>query len=248
MNKKYKKINLMIPTYKRMDGLWKVIDSALQSAIDVNNLRFTFCVNKNDEDILWYLSFRYFPDRQAINIITEDTKQPNLSYYWNKMYNETRFLDDNTLVSMVADDMIFRTRNWDAAILHYANATDGRCIMHCNDNYVSRGQLAVNLFIPRPLVRATEQPYMCPYYHADMIDQVWDWTGKMTGTLKYFDDIIIEHEHCTLIDDRDKWDDTAKRLSPLRAIANKNKTIGTQYATRSAVNIIKNGFGKWNKL
>ena len=243
----FKKILLMIPTYRRKNRLQKLIDSALKYSYDVNNIRFCFCVNVSDKETQNYLAERYFPlgDGQ-FEIILEKTRQPNLSKYFNMMYDETRFDDPDTLVSELGDDMYFKTQDWDKKILDVMNAGDGYNIVYCNDNFIAYDQCCVNLFTSRKLVSATNRPFMCPLFKADMVDVVWTLVGQYTGLLRYLPDVIIQHEHDSGKKATER-DETFNRLGPVRKAANAgdNHKIAKFYSVLTAKDLILKGVGQW---
>jgi hypothetical protein len=249
----YDLINLMLPTYKRPAQLGRCIDSALRNADSIDNLRFTFCVNERDQETIEYLSSSYWPDPLMWQVVFEKTQQPNLAYYYNLLYDKTDFGEPSTLVSMVGDDMIFASPGWDKEILGRMNECDGLAVIHADDDYIGHDRLCVNLFTSRRIVAATKRPFMCPKYHAEMIDVVWTYIGMMLqvkerSLKQYLRGVTIRHEHFTR-KPTSEHDDTAKRLSPLREIANTKENMhwAVSYATVSAANIVMAGEGvKWN--
>jgi predicted transcriptional regulator len=99
------------------------------------------------------------------------------------------------------------------------------------------------------MVEATRKPFMCEFFHADMIDMVWTMLGAMTGTLRYQEDIVIQHNHSTK-QKQNQWDETFQRLRPVQIAANgkENQKLAASYATLCAKNLIDAGIGKWNIL
>jgi hypothetical protein len=244
---KYNKICLMVPTYKRPLRLMSLIDSALRLAEDPSRLRFSFCVNEADRETKDYLVSRYWPVKDSWEVINETSQQPNLSLYFNLMYKNTQFKD--ALISELGDDMVFMTKNWDVRILDEINRADGKVIVYADDSFVAHEKCCVNLFTTRKMVEATKKPFMCEFFHADMIDMIWTMLGSVTGTLRYLPDVIIQHNHSTR-DPEDKWDETFKRLSPIQKVANKkqNQKLAIAYTMLCAKNLIEAGIGKWNVL
>lgn len=247
----YNKINLMIPTYKRWNsGLPKVIDSSLRTASNTDHIVFSFCVNEKDLGTVEYLENRYWHNDRAYDITFENTRQPNLSKYWNLLYDETRFQEENILVSMIGDDMVFTTPGWDQTILDEVNRHDGKAIVHCEDALISHGACAVNMFTTRKMVEATNKPFMCPLFHADMIDVIWTDVGEMTGTIYFLRNVVIRHEHQTKKANIDEWDETCKRLSPIQKVCSTedNRKLARVYATVCAKNLVTGGIGSWNVI
>jgi len=244
----YKRICLMVPTYKRIDRIGSFISSVYDTVSNIENVCFSFCVNINDKETREFLNSYNWHNKECFEIIDEDTIQPNLSLYFNKMYKETKFQD--AIVSMLGDDMIFKTKDWDLRILDIINKHDGKAIVYCDDNFTAHASCAVNLFTARKeIVELTKKPFMCEYFHADMIDAIWTMVGMMTGTIHYLSDVIIQHNHSSA-QSAEFWDDTFKRLNPIQKVCStkENMKLATTYATLCAKNLIENGVGHWNIL
>ncbi len=245
----YDKICLMFPTYKRVGGLMAFCDSALKHAKDPACLRFSLCVNENDKETLAYVNQRYWLNENFFDVVLENTRQPNLSFYFNELYKRTRFNEPGTLVSQLGDDMLFCTKGWDERVLEEMNRKEGKAIVYCDDNYIAHDKCCVNFFTSRIVVEATKKPFMCEFFHADMIDLIWTMVGSMTGTLVYLPDVIIQHNHSTK-QAKDQWDETYQRLAPVQKAANgrENQKYAVVYATLCAKNLITEGIGRWNVL
>lgn len=245
---KYNRICLMVPTYKRVSNgkFPRFVESAIQNASSHKRICLCACVNKRDTETLQYIERMRSETSVEIDVITENLLQPNLAYYFNKMYDETKFNDQATLVSMLGDDMIFQTPDYDIAILQMLNNYDGNGLVWCNDDYIAKDSLCVNLFTTRKYVEAIEKPFMCPLFHADMIDVVWMVCQKMTGSGHYLKDVVIKHDHGTAYT-QDQWDENFCRLSPLRTLNSgqyKQRQAGI-WAHIMASNLVKNGLAKW---
>lgn len=245
----YKDICIMLPTYKRVKNgrLIKCIESIYNTVSDHKRAKLCLCVNENDSETIDYVE-NILPNYPIdFDVVYEKTTQPNLAYYFNKMYDETVFNDEHTLVSMVGDDMVFKTEGWDIAILKEVNAHDGVGFVWANDDYIARERCPVNLFTTRKTVQATEKPFMCPLFRAEMIDVVWGNIGIIAGCGHFLADVIIKHEHCSGLP-ANLWDENFGRLSPLRQINNSNwsKKQATIWSMICASNLIKNGLCDWN--
>lgn len=245
----YDKICLMLPTYKRVGGLMAFCDSALKKANDPSRIRFGLCVNEKDQETLAYINQRYWPSDDCFDVVLENTRQPNLSFYFNEIYKRTRFKEPGTLVSQLGDDMVFYTKGWDERVLDETNRREGKAVVYCDDNYIAHDKCCVNFFTTRLMVEAQRKPFMCEFFHADMIDMIWTMVGAMTGTLAYLPDVVIQHNHSTKVE-KEKWDETYQRLAPVQKAANgrDNQKYAAAYATLCAKNLIEGGIGQWNVL
>lgn len=241
----YDVIDIMLPTYKRTNDLLpKFLKSIYDTAENLSNLRLTLCVNRSDAETLEFVD-RYDFGGLKHETIIEDTRQPNLAKYFNLMEERSIWRSNNVVITMFGDDMLFLTNGWDKIIIDRINAKQGVGVFYCNDNYIAKQSLCVNLFVTRPFVDATQAPFMCDIYHADMIDLVWYYVGYYTSTLHYCEDIEIQHNHNTKRPEME-WDGTFRRLRPVQELANKkeNQSKCQRYAGQIARNLILAGYGK----
>jgi len=198
----------MVPTYDRPQMLQTFVDTALDTASNPSELLFTIMTNVDDHSYDDWMSKWPLKTDHMI----EETIEPNLSRFYNDMYNNTKYKDDSILVSMVGDDMEFRTGGWDKTILDTANDIDGIGIISCNDDYISKGEIPVNLFTSRRYVDACGPYFMCPDFKRFWIDTIWGDVAKATDTYYYLYDVHIFHNHTSSKIDQD---DTYKRLEEI---------------------------------
>ncbi len=194
----YTKINLMLPTYRRVQNgkLMRFLNSCHTMAGDIKNLRITLLVNEDDNETLDFLKGLKFPIKYQV-LINYHTDKPHLARLYNQIYKETEFNDLDTLVSMVGDDMEWRTAGYDIAILEAINRMNGLGVIWCNDNYLQGSKLAVNLFTTRKVVEMTEHPFMCDYFPSYFIDTVWTRFAKKAKIDNYLKDVTLKHHHFT---------------------------------------------------
>jgi hypothetical protein len=247
---KYDRIALYLPTYKRVKRLKRFINSAIEKADDPSRIDFCFIVNALDNETKEFIGLFSFPSGSKSDILTENTKQPNLAFYYNLAYDNFRFNSPSTVVSMVGDDMVFTTHGWDTYILCEVNKANGDIVLHTDDEYIAHGKMCVQLFTTCKVVDATKKPFMCTEFHADMIDVVWYIVAQLTSIRVYLSDVAIRHEHETREIDPLKRDETHRRLAPIQKLTNskENQKYAIAYGTVIASNLIEDGIGKWNIL
>jgi len=231
---KYNKINFFLPTYKRVENnkLPRLIRSIINNVSSLNNVCITFLVNVNDIETRDYL------DRLTISISWErlytNLKEPHLGKMYNQIFEQTKFKESSTLVSMIGDDMEWQTSGFDLAILDEVNKRKGWAVVYCNDGYIQGSKLMVNLFTTRKYVEATRHPFMCDKFQAYFIDTVWTKIAKKTGTAVYLNNIILKHHHYTK--NPKMIDITSQRLQKVKMPFNKGYKIVDSYVNE----IIKN--------
>lgn len=207
---RYSSINLMVPTYKRVGNgkLPRHIKSFLLNASNLSNIRYTFLVNHDDEETLTYLrgtkdvtcEIQFFPTKET---------EPHLGKFYNEMYARSHWAEDPAcLVSMIGDDMVCETRDWDERVLESANAISGMGVIHCRDG-IQNGRIAVNLFTSRKWIEAIGGQFMPEYWAADFIDVVHTEIARRSGKEIYLDNVVLSHEHFSKTGDKDE---TSARL------------------------------------
>ena len=204
----YNKINLMLPTYGRSKtSLPKFISSCVKTMHSKDNIVFTFLVNVKDTDTRDY--FKNLVIAPEFEVILENTSSPDLGKYFNMMYDLTVHQEKETVVTMLGDDMVFKTKDWDSLLLKKINDKKGIGVFYCNDNYTAKEKMCVNLFLTRKFVDMVGSLFMADF-KADFIDTVWYQLGKMTDTLNYSPEIIIQHNHASKIGEDDTYIRTKK--------------------------------------
>ena len=237
----FNKIALMVPTYGRSSTyLSEFISSAMEMSSPAIS-RFLFCVNKNDDETISFLKKKHFGEFKCDTII-EDLPKINLARYFNMLYDKAKEYGEDCVVSQLGDDMVFRTPGWDKKILETINAYNGVGVFWCNDDYIAAERCPVNLFVTRKMVEATERPFMCETFEADMIDYIWGKVGKYTRTSHYLPDVHIWHNHSTHLP-IEKRDATFQRLSKVQDEAHKiGKPKAKEVAKEIADVLISKGF------
>lgn len=219
----YNKINLFIPTYKRVANgkLPRLLKSIEDTASNLSQVVTSFLINDNDKETLDYIrgySFKHYNCRY----LTAEGNGPDLSAYYNRLYKLTSSYGENTLISMIGDDMYWTTKGWDNVILDKANSTNGICLIYCNDGGRHGKKLCVNLFTTRTLVRATGLDFMMPGVRMNVIDSAWMDLAINAKIAYYIESQVLYHDHNSLHISA-KRDDTYRRLRKFLTFAPKHK-------------------------
>jgi len=199
----FNKINIMVPSYRRPDMLRKFLDSVLCTTSDLDNVVFTVMLNVDGGDYGKVIMPAH------THVIYEETTEPNLSFYYNEMYEKTNYNSNDTLVSMLGDDMVFKTKGWDRIVLAKANEIQGVGIIHCDDDFCQHGNIPVNLFTSRKFVDAAGDTFMCPEFKRYWIDTIWGEMANYVNASYYLPEVVIKHKHNS---GKPKHDDTYNRL------------------------------------
>ena len=205
----YDRINLMLPTRKRVPHLAKFIESAVATAKNVDSLFLTLLVDYEDIETREYVLTH--PPCIPWDTSFWTAATPHLGKMYNSMYR-SRGTELSEVVSMVGDDMVFDTPGWDERILREINLRNGWAVVSLNDDYIQHGKIFVNVFTTRKMVEATGGPFMSEEFPMDFIDVVWTELARKTRTDVYLPDVILRHEHSSCA-----GDETRERLRATRS-------------------------------
>ena len=231
----YNRINLFLPTYRRVTNgkLKRFLVSAIGKVNCKDNICITFLIDNDDKESKDYLENTELPIK--CQILTRKASAPHLGKMYNQLYEETMFKEEGTIISMVGDDMEFLTSGYDLAILNELNKCNGLGIVYCNDDYIQKHKLCVNLFTTRKFVELTKKPFMCNAFPAYFIDTVWTRVGQKTKTLHYLPNVKIKHHHYTK--NPRNQDITSRRLQSVKPGFRKGYSIVDKYVKEIVKNL-----------
>lgn len=225
---KYNKINFFLPTYKRVSNgkLPRFVNSIRNNASSLKNIFITFLVNSTDYNTVFYLDNLTFPVSHQV-LLYNDVNRPHLGKMYNYIYEYTKCKD--AVISMVSDDMEFKTSGYDLAILHAVNKHNGLCVVWCNDGF-QKDKLCVNLFTTRKLVELTGHPFMCELFPAYFIDTVWMKVLRKMNIGVYLKDVLLKHHHASF--NKNHRDETFQRLQAVKPNFKKGYAQVEKYSTK----------------
>jgi len=207
------KIAILVPTRERMNNRLTLLFSILTTVSDINNVNIYYGVDKDDPTLETIKKVaKGIPSLKVIEINNEG-KFLGLGKLWNILVNQS----NDEIISMIGDDMVFKTKDWDLEILNEFKNMPVDCIkaVHCNDD-CHGSKLAVNLFCHRKYAEVLGV-FMREEFKINWVDQWLHQLFSAFNRLVYRDDIMIEHRHWVL--GKNVHDDTAKRM----AVADINK-------------------------
>lgn len=208
------KIAILVPSRERMNRRLTLLTSVITSVSDINNVNIYFGVDKDDptRDLIYKVS-KAIPCVKIVDI-ENDGKFIGLGKMWNICVENST----EEIISMIGDDMVFKTPDWDLEVIKEFTEDcpeDKIKAIHCNDD-CHGAKLAVNLFCHRKYAEVMGQ-FMREEFKINWVDQWLHQVFNAFGRLKYRGDIMIEHRHWVL--GKDTKDRTADRM----AIADVNK-------------------------
>ena len=207
------KIAILVPSRERMNNRLTLLFSILTTADNLDNLKLYYGVDKDDPTLPIIKKVAKGITCLEVIEIENNGKFLGLGVLWNKMVNST----SEDIISMIGDDMVFKTQGWDTMLLEeFDKIPDDKIkAVHCNDD-CHGSKLAVNLFCHRKYAEILGG-FMREEFMINWVDQ---WLHQMFSAfnrLIYRSDIMIEHRHWVL--GKNVRDNTADRM----AIADENK-------------------------
>lgn len=207
------KIAILVPTRERMNNRLTLLFSILTTVKDINNVNVYYGVDKDDPTLEIIKKVANAIPSLKIIEIDNNGKFIGLGKMWNILANATT----EEIISMIGDDMVFKTKDWDVKILQeFENLPDDKIkAVYCNDDCHGE-KLAVNLFCHRNYIKAVGQ-FMREEFRINWVDQWLHQVFNSVGRIKYRQDIMIEHRHWVL--GKNIKDKTAERM----AVADSNQ-------------------------
>lgn len=201
------KIAILVPTRERMNNRLTLLFSILTTVSDINNITVYYGVDKDDPtlDLIKKVASA-IPCLKVIEI-DNNGKFLGLGKLWNILVNNSK----EEIISMIGDDMVFKTNGWDIELLKEFNSmpSDNIKAIHCNDG-CHGAKLAVNLFCHRKYAEVLGT-FMREEFKINWVDQWMHQIFSAFNRLTYRGDIMIEHRHWVL--GKNIHDNTAKRMA-----------------------------------
>lgn len=207
------KIAILVPTRERMNNRLTLLFSLLTTVSDINNISVYYGVDKDDPTLETIKKVANAIPCLKVVEVENNGQFLGLGKLWNIL------VDNSTedIISMIGDDMVFKTKDWDLKIIdEFRNGPkDNIKAVHCNDDYHG-AKLAVNLFCHRKYADVMGG-FMREEFKINWVDQWLHQVFSAFDRLTYRGDIMIEHRHWVL--GKNVRDNTAARM----AVADVNK-------------------------
>lgn len=214
------KIALLLPTRERLNNKFAFLTSALARCKDPNNYTLYMGIDEDDSsfDRMQKIS-KALTNLKVIKIPPNPDKQFSLGYLWNYLADNS----DEEIISMLGDDMVFATDNWDEKILEEfseKNCPD-KFKLVCGFDGHRKDKFASWLFIHRFYKEKTGY-FMRKEFTRNWIDQWLDNIYTAFDRKVYREDITIKHNHWVF--GSSKMDEVAKRMQQIEG----NKELSDQ--------------------
>lgn len=202
------KIALLLPTRERLNNKFSFLMSALARCKDPKNYNLYMGIDQDDPTLArMKKASKAIKNLKIVEIPPNPENKFSLGYLWN-------YLAENSteeIISMLGDDMIFASDNWDEKILEEfseKNCPDKFKLVCGFDGY-REDRFASWLFIHRFYMEKTGY-FMRKEFSRNWIDQWLDNMYDSFGRKVYREDITIKHNHWVF--GCSEMDKVAKRL------------------------------------
>lgn len=179
------KISLLTPTRNRPHAMFRLWESAKQTADDPKRLEIVFYMDNDDA-----FSLRKFEEMDCPQVKGILGERIVLSEMWNECYKEAT----GDICMHCGDDIVFRTQGWDTRVLnHFSDHPDGILFVHGMDG-IQDAKLGTHGFLHRNWID-TLGYFVPPYFSCDYNDTWLTEVADMLGRRIYDPEIYTEHMH-----------------------------------------------------
>lgn len=201
------KIAILVPTRERMNNRLTLLFSILTTVNDINNVNIYYGVDKDDPTLETIKKVATAIPCFKVIEIENNGQFLGLGKLWNLLVDSST----EEIISMIGDDMVFKTKDWDLKIIdEFKNGPkDNIKAVHCNDD-CHGAKLAVNLFCHRKYAEVMNG-FMREEFKINWVDQWLHQVFSAFDRLTYRGDIMIEHRHWVL--GKNVHDKTAERMA-----------------------------------
>ena len=179
-----KDILVMVPHHSADGRRNKTLESLYLSWKETTSNKSDFLVGMDEEDIK-------YGDINFDNIILDINKE-RLNVIQKINYLTSKYVKNYKYVYFVGNDCIFKTKDWENIFLEEANKNK-YCIFYGDDGH-QHEKLCTHAFISVNIIESLGfmGPKFLRHYY---VDNFWMEMGKHLNCLKYFPNIILEHNH-----------------------------------------------------
>lgn len=175
-------ISILIPTRGRPQNVRKVVSSAMATAKYPDSIEFLFYVDDDDST---------FPS----DVLTSQVKVIIGPRLWISLAHIILYSHcKGEIIMYAADDLIFRSENWDEIIKErFSKTADKIRLVYGNDGVLQSQNIARHAFVHRNWINAVGSSFPSG---REMPSDLWyTEVARGIGRLDYLDDLIIEHVH-----------------------------------------------------
>jgi hypothetical protein len=180
-------ISILLPTRNRPNNLIRLKNNILETASNINDIEL--CIYIDDDDV------ESIPALEDIaGSINTNAVQGN-RILGSQMYNELFKISNGDIIMFAADDILFKTPNWDLFVkTKFELATDDKILFIFGNDGFQNGRIGTHGFIHRHWIEILG--YVLPPKLASAYTDEWitELSRRVNRDL-YCPDLIIEHLH-----------------------------------------------------
>lgn len=188
------KIALLLPSRERLNMKFTIINSIIATADNIDNVRLYLGIDEDDptRDIVKRME-KALPFIKVVDLVKTPNEKANIHVMWNTCARAST----EEIISMIGDDMIFRTAGWDTAIIKEfeEGPKDNIKLVYCHDGHHGE-RLCVNAFVHRDYMKHNGSGvFLREEFIANWVDNWLMQVFQALGRIKFLPDILIEHNH-----------------------------------------------------
>ncbi len=179
------KISLLVPTRKRPNGMKQVWLSALKTSFDQEKLEIIYYIDEDDIESI--KAYDEIASEQTNFIVGE---RIILSQMWNECWK----IATGEIFMHCADDIIFRSLNWDKYIREEFNLSSDKIIFVHGDDGLKGKKLGTHGFLHKTwtdIIGFFVPPYFSFWYNDRWLTEVADAINRRI----YLPNVLTEHMH-----------------------------------------------------
>lgn len=167
----------------------RLYQSILSTSSNKKDFELILYLDKDDQSLLEYISILKTYKEHKISYIVGER-----NVITDTGYNECFKLSTGNIIMVLADDLLFHTRNWDVIINNEINKFDDKIvILAAKDDYVNKRRASHPIF-HRKWVETLG--YVFPPYFKVIGGDIWvTKIAKELGRFVYLKNLHIEHLH-----------------------------------------------------
>jgi len=203
------KFSILVPTRKRVKNIKNLVQSVYSTTKNLNNIELLFYVDKDDIETQNFFDQEKVKPRFTHLISTKvivQERQPTFGETNNVLYRAST----GDIIMMAADDVCFRTQNWDEIVAsEFEKYPDNIALVFGYDGIQPPGTLATHSFVSRKAIDILG--YVTPsdfgYNYAD------NWITEIYRQVNRLIYIPVYFEHCHWGIGKAPFDETYERGS-----------------------------------
>ena len=181
-------ISILLPTYKRTQRLRSMLDSVAETISGELSIEIVIYTDFDDLDTIGEMDGLLL-DYPALNLNFLVGEKAPIATCWNMC---CEFAGAN-IYFLGADDLLFRTQNWDLFVIQrFDSGQDNLIMLHGDDGYFGQ-EYGTHFFLHSDWVDAVGY-FVPPWFAVNFVDTWLNEVANLIGR-RFFIDLKIEHMH-----------------------------------------------------